>query len=147
MPVDAGLIPTGELRKVSGTPFDFTSAKTIGQDIAIENQQLQLGGGYDHCWILNGKMGTLRKVASAYDKESGRFLEVLTTEPGMQFYTGNFLDGSLTNPKGGTYDKRSGFCFETQHYPDSPNQPDFPSTRLDPGETYTTTTIFKFSIK
>jgi aldose 1-epimerase len=148
LPVDAGLIPTGELRNVSGTPFDFTQAKAIGKDINQENNQLKLGGGYDHCWVLNGEKGTLRKSATAYDPTSGRFLEVFTTEPGIQFYTGNFLDGSLPipgNERG--YGKRSGFCLETQHYPDSPNQPEFPSTRLNPGETYETTTKFKFSTK
>ena len=147
LPVDAGLIPTGELRNVASTPFDFTQAKTIGQDINQENNQLTLGGGYDHCWVLNGDKGTMRTVATAYDSESGRFMEVSTTEPAIQFYTGNFLDGTLPNPQGGTYGQRSGFCLETQHYPDSPNQPEFPSTRLNPGETYETTTKFKFSTK
>ena len=147
IPVDDGLIPTGEIKGVEGTPFDFTQAKAIGRDIDMENQQLKRGGGYDHCWVLNGEKGKLRQVASAYDPASGRLMEVLTTEPAIQFYTGNFLDGSLQNPKGGSYGHRSGFCLETQHYPDSPNQPEFPSTRLNPGETYNTTTVFKFSAK
>lgn len=147
IPVDDGLIPTGEIKGVEGTPFDFTQAKAIGRDIDMENQQLKRGGGYDHCWVLNGEKGKLRQVASAYDPASGRLMEVLTTEPAIQFYTGNFLDGSLQNPKGGSYGHRSGFCLETQHYPDSPNQPQFPSTRLNPGETYNTTTVFKFSAK
>lgn len=147
LPVDAGLIPTGELRSVDGTPFDFKEAKAIGRDIEQENEQLELGGGYDHCWVLNGEMGAMRTVASAYEPESGRFMEIRTTEPGMQFYSGNFLDGTLPNPAGGTYGLRSGFCLETQHYPDSPNQEAFPSVRLNPGETYSTQTIFGFSIK
>lgn len=148
LPVDEGLIPTGEFRSVTESPFDFTNQKAIGQNIDDDNKQIKLGGGYDHCWVLNGENGTLRKVATAYDPVSGRFLEVSTTEPGIQFYTGNFLDGSLPipgNERG--YGKRSGFCLETQHFPDSPNQPNFPSTRLNPGEIYSTTTIFKFSTK
>ncbi|MFC4094949.1 aldose epimerase family protein [Euzebyella saccharophila] len=147
LPVDSGLIPTGEIKGVAGTPFDFTRPKPIGKDIQADNQQLKLGGGYDHCWVLNGKKGHLRKVASAYDPSSGRVMEVSTTEPAIQFYTGNFLDGSLQNPKGGAYGHRSGFCLETQHYPNSPNQPEFPSTRLNPGEIYNTKTVFKFSTK
>ncbi|NJX15702.1 galactose-1-epimerase [Tamlana crocina] len=147
LPVDGTLIPTGEIRKVAGTPFDFTSAKTVGKEINAENKQLELGNGYDHCWVLNGENGNLRLAASAFDKESGRVMEVFSTEPGMQFYTGNFLDGTLAAPSGGTYAKRSGFCFETQHFPDSPNQKDFPSVVLNPGETYTSKTSFKFSVK
>jgi len=147
LPVDAGLIPTGELRNVEGTPFDFTSPKAIGEDIQKDNEQLELGGGYDHCWVLNGEMGVLRIAATAHDPESGRFLEVMTTEPAIQFYTGNFLDGTLPNPHGGTYGLRSAFCLETQHYPDSPNQAAFPSVRLNPGETYSTKTVFKFTTK
>ncbi|XCF07420.1 aldose epimerase family protein [Tamlana crocina] len=147
LPVDGTLIPTGEIRKVAGTPFDFNSAKTVGKEINAENEQLELGNGYDHCWVLNGEKGNLRLSASAFDKESGRFMEVFSTEPGMQFYTGNFLDGTLSTPSGGVYAKRSGFCFETQHFPDSPNQKDFPSVVLKPGETYTSKTSFKFSVK
>ncbi|WP_053975826.1 aldose epimerase family protein [Mangrovimonas xylaniphaga] len=147
LPVDATLIPTGEIRSVEGTPFDFRTVKTIGKDIEADNEQLTLGKGYDHCWILNGEAGSLRKVGSAFDATSGRFMEVFTDEPGMQFYTGNFLDGTLPMPNGGTYGHRTGFCLETQHYPDSPNQPEFPSTVLQPKETYTTTTIYKFSTK
>lgn len=147
LPVDGTLIPTGEIKKVVGTPFDFTSAKTVGKEINAENKQLELGKGYDHCWVLNGEKGNLRFAASAFDKESGRLMEVFSTEPGIQFYTGNFLDGTLLTPSGGVYAHRTGFCLETQHYPDSPNQKDFPSVVLNPGETYTSKTSFKFSVK
>lgn len=147
LPVDEGLIPTGELKNVEGTPFDFKSAKKVGKDISEGNEQLQRGGGYDHCWVLNGKTDELRLVATAYDNESGRLMEVLSTEPAIQFYTGNFLDGSLKNPAGGTYGHRSGFCLETQHYPDSPNHPNFPSTVLRPGETFQSKTTYRFSAK
>ncbi|ULC60730.1 galactose mutarotase [Flaviramulus sp. BrNp1-15] len=147
LPVDSGLIPTGEIRNVKGSPFDFTSVKKIGKEIEADNEQLKLGGGYDHCWVLNGKKGNMRFVASAYDETSGRFMEVFSEEPGMQLYTGNFLDGSLPIPNGGTYNKRTGFCLETQHYPDSPNQKEFPTTTLKPGEIYSTKTTYKFSTK
>ncbi|WP_419214087.1 aldose epimerase family protein [Maribacter sp. X9] len=147
IPVDSGLIPTGELRPVEGTPFDFREAKLIGNDIDADNEQIKLGGGYDHCWVLNSQSAGYRSVASAYHPETGRNLEVLTDEPGIQFYTGNFLDGTLPAPNGGTYAQRSGFCLETQHYPDSPNQPEFPSVTLEPGDTYSTKTTFKFSTK
>ena len=148
LPVDAGLIPTGELTPVAGTPFDFNKPKAIGAEINAENDQLKKGMGYDHCWILNGTGGEMKLAATALDPESGRFLEVMTTEPAIQFYTGNFLDGTLTQKGGnGTYAYRSGFCLETQHYPDSPNQADFPSTVLNPGEKYETTTTFKFSVQ
>lgn len=145
LPVDAGLIPTGELRSVEGTPFDFREAKPVGLDISAENEQLQLGGGYDHCWVLNGE--GFRNIASVYHPGTGRYLEVFSDEPGVQFYTGNFLDGTLPAPNNGTYGKRSGLCLETQHYPDSPNQPDFPSVVLNPGEKYETRTTFKLSTK
>ncbi|WBL23782.1 aldose epimerase family protein [Zunongwangia sp. HRR-M8] len=148
LPVDETLIPTGELRKVEGTPFDFTEAKKVGKEIETENEQLQLGKGYDHCWVLNDQSENMHFAASAYDPESGRFLEVSTTEPGIQFYTGNFLDGTLPRQGGeGTYAQRSGFCLETQHYPDSPNQEKFPSVVLNPGEKYNSKTTFKFSVK
>ena len=147
LPVDNRLIPTGEIRNVKGTPFDFTSIKKIGKEIEVDNEQLKLGGGYDHCWVLNGEKGNMRFVASAHDEISGRFMEVFSEEPGMQLYTGNFLDGSLPIPNGGTYKKRTGFCLETQHYPDSPNQKKFPTTTLKPGETYSTKTTYKFSTK
>ncbi len=147
LPVDSGLIPTGELRPVESTPFDFREPKTVGQNISEENEQLELGGGYDHCWVLNDQQAGFRKVASAYHPTSGRFLEVSTDEPGIQFYTGNFLDGTLPAPNNGTYAKRSGLCLETQHYPDSPNQTEFPSVVLNPGEKYTSKTTFKLSTK
>ncbi|MBL87541.1 MAG: galactose-1-epimerase [Winogradskyella sp.] len=147
LPVDKTLIPTGEIRNVEGTPFDFTSAKKIGKDINANNEQLKRGKGYDHCWVLNGEKGNMRLVASAYDESSGRFMEIYSEEPAIQFYTGNFLDGTLPIPDGGTYAHRTGFCLETQHYPDSPNQAEFPSTALQPGETYSTKTTFKFLVK
>jgi aldose 1-epimerase len=147
LPVDSGLIPTGELRPVEGTPFDFREPKTVGQDISEENEQLKLGGGYDHCWVLNDQQAGFRKVASAYHPGTGRFLEVSTDEPGIQFYTGNFLDGTLPAPNNGTYANRSGLCLETQHYPDSPNQEEFPSVVLNPGEKYVTKTTFKLTTK
>jgi len=147
LPVNSTLIPTGELREVEGTPFDFREAKLISTDINADNEQLKIAGGYDHCWVLNDQ-GSMRKVASAYHKTSGRFMEVMTDEPAIQFYTGNFLDGTLPQ-RGGKkmYAQRTGFCMETQHYPDSPNQAEFPTTVLNPGETYNTTTVFKFSTK
>lgn len=147
IPVDNGLIPTGELKPVEGTPFDFRQGKVIGKDINADNKQIELGGGFDHCWVLNDQGAGYRSIATAYHPTTGRRLEVLTDEPGIQFYTGNFLDGTLPAPNGGTYAKRSGFCFETQHYPDSPNHPEFPSVTLEPGDSYTTKTTFKFSTK
>jgi aldose 1-epimerase len=150
LPVDATLIPTGELKNVEGTPFDFRVAKYVGRDIVKENEdeQLKRGLGFDHCWVLNEPNSGVRFAASAYHPESGRLLEVFTDEPGIQFYTGNFLDGTLTQKGGvGTYGKRSGFCLETQHFPDSPNHDNFPSVALAPGEKYTSKTSFKFSIK
>jgi aldose 1-epimerase len=146
-PVDAGLIPTGELRSVTGTPFDFKSATAIGARIENADEQLKLGGGYDHNWVLNGKMGQLRQAARVSEPTTGRGLEVWTTEPGIQFYTGNFLDGTLTGKGGKVYQKRYGFCLETQHFPDSPNQPKFPSTVLKKGARYRTTTIYKFTVQ
>lgn len=146
LPVDATLIPTGEIRGVEGTPFDFRLAKHIGKEISVENEQLKRGQGYDHCWVLNGNKGTMRFAASAYDETSGRLMEIFSEEPAIQFYTGNFLDATLPMPNGATYAHRTGFCLETQHYPDAPNQQSFPSTVLEPGETYKTKTIFKFSI-
>ncbi|TWT52770.1 Aldose 1-epimerase precursor [Rubripirellula amarantea] len=146
-PIDEGSIPTGELPPVAGTPFDFTTAKPIGRDIGIENQQLAFGMGYDHNWVLDkeGKEGELTLAARVYEPKSGRVMEVQTTEPGVQFYCGNFLDGRLKGKSGKPYVQRGGFCLETQHYPDSPNQPNFPSTILRPGEVYDTQTIFTFS--
>ncbi|MBA4746031.1 MAG: galactose mutarotase [Muricauda sp.] len=147
LPVDGGLIPTGEFREVAGTPFDFKEPKSIGEEIEADNEQLDLGGGYDHCWVLNEGEEDFGLAASAYHPNTGRLLEVYTNEPGMQFYSGNFLDGTLPAKDGGAYGKRSGFCLETQHYPDSPNQANFPSVRLNPGETYSTRTMFKLSTK
>jgi aldose 1-epimerase len=146
LPVDKGLIPTGKMTAVKGTPFDFKTATVIGARINAKDQQLQLGEGYDHCWVLNNK-GSLRSVAVLSDSVSGRVMEVLTTEPGIQFYSGNFLNGKSTGKGGVAYARRSALCLETQHYPDSPNKPSFPTTVLSPGETYTTTTIYKFSSK
>ncbi len=147
VPVDADLIPTGKLDDVTNTPFDFRQAKAIGKEIEVENDQLKKGLGYDHCWVLNNQDKGFRFAASAYDPTSGRLLEVFTDEPGIQLYTGNFLDGTLPTRDGKTYAHRTGFCLETEHYPDSPNQKDFPSTELKPGETYKTKTSFKFSTK
>lgn len=147
LPVDDGLIPTGEIRPVSGTPFDFTQPKPIGEEIDAADEQLAIAGGYDHCWVLNDAEAGFRQFATVVHPATGRKLEVATDEPGVQFYTGNFLDGSLPAKGGGTYGKRSGFCLETQHYPDSPNQEAFPSVRLDPGQTYRSHTRFKLSAK
>jgi len=146
-PVDANLIPTGDLRSVKGTPFDFTTATVIGARIDQDDQQLKLGRGYDHNWVLNGDAsGSLTVAAQAYEPRSGRLLEVSTTEPGLQFYTGNFLDG-IQGKQGKVYNRRYAFCLETQHFPDSPNHPNFPSTVLKPGQHYQTTTVYKFSTK
>lgn len=147
IPVNSALIPTGEIRDVTDTPFDFRKQKPIGKDIENENDQLKKGLGFDHCWVLNNQNQGVRLAATAYHPLNGRYLEVFTDEPGIQLYTGNFLDGTLPAKGGGNYGYRSGFCLETQHYPDSPNQPDFPSVVLNPGERYNSKTIFKFSIK
>ncbi|MFP4091826.1 MAG: aldose epimerase family protein [Cyclobacteriaceae bacterium] len=146
LPVDSTLIPTGELRPVDNTPFDFTDPKLVSKDINAENRQLEIAGGYDHCWVLNREGEDLSLAATLFHEKSGRFLEVYTTEPGIQFYSGNFLDGTLEG-KGNQYAFRSGLCLETQHYPDSPNQPDFPSVALNPGEKYSSTTEMRFSTK
>ena len=145
LPVDETLIPTGRVQDVKGTPFDFTSFKRIGTDLAKKDRQLEYGNGYDHCWILDDADGSLRKVATLRHPKNGRKLEVLTTEPGLQFYSGNFLDGKNIGKGGYAYQFRDGLCLETQHYPDSPNQPLFPSVVLRPGETYRTTTVYRFS--
>ena len=144
-PVDQGLIPTGELRDVAGTPFDFTTAKPIGRDIGQENEQLTFGGGYDHNWVLDKGDDGMTLAARVHEPTTGRTLEIRTMEPGIQFYCGNFLDGRLKGKAGKPYVHRGGFCLETQHYPDSPNQDNFPSTILKPGDEYKTTTVFKFS--
>jgi aldose 1-epimerase len=145
-PVDSGLIPTGELRSVKGTPFDFTQLTAIGARVNHDDEQLKFGRGYDHNWVLNGKAGTLRQAVRVVEPSTGRVMEVLTSEPGVQFYIGNFLDGSLTGKGGKVYKQRFGFCLETQHFPDSPNKANFPSTVLKKGGRYQTTTIYKFSI-
>lgn len=146
-PVDSGLIPTGELRSVKGTPMDFNQSTVIGERIDQQDEQLTLGKGYDHNWVLNNNTGRLALVARVYEPGSGRVMEVATTEPGLQFYSGNFLDGSITGKAGQVYRQRYGFCLETQHSPDSPNKPAFPSTVLKPGQTYRTTTIYKFLVR
>ena len=146
-PVDSTLIPTGELRSVAGTPFDFRQATPIGARIDAADEQLRFGGGYDHNFVLNRQSGDLTLAARAVDPASGRVLEVRTTEPGVQFYTGNFLDGTIVGKGGQRYARRTGFCLETQHFPDSPNQPSFPMTVLEPGQTYQTTTVFALSVQ
>ena len=148
-PVDPSLIPTGELATVEDTPFDFTTPKLIGRDIGKDHPQLKHGGGFDHNWVLeksNNQTG-LTLAARVYEPSSGRVMSIHTTEPGIQFYSGNFLDGRLVGKSGQKYVHRGGFCLETQHFPDSPNQPTFPSTILKPGEEYKSTTTFSFSTK
>jgi aldose 1-epimerase len=147
-PVDASMIPTGELRDVTGTPFDFRRPAAIGARLNQADEQLELGAGYDHNWVLDrGSDGGPAPAATAYEPCSGRLLEILTTEPGIQFYTANSLDGTLVGKSGRPYTRRSGFCFETEHFPDSPNKPGFPSVTLEPGETYSTTTVFRLSAR
>ena len=146
VPIDAGSIPLGPLAAVAGTPFDFRTPATIGARIGEPHEQLLHGGGYDHCFVLNGPApGQLSRAARVREPGSGRVLELFTQEPGVQFYSGNFLDGSLAG-KGKVYGHRSGFCLEPQHFPDSPNQPAFPNTILRPGEVYATESRFKFSV-
>jgi aldose 1-epimerase len=146
-PVDETLIPTGAIDPVAGTPFDFRRPHAIGERIREDHEQLVFGRGYDHNWVLDRPAGDTRlmEAAALRDPASGRALKVWTTEPGIQFYSGNFLDGTLYGTSGRSYRQGDGLALETQHYPDSPNKPDFPSTRLDPGETYDTTTIYSFS--
>ena len=146
-PTDQGSIPTGELRAVQGTPFDFLKPTKIGERIDGTDQQLVFGGGYDHNWVLNGRAGVLRQAATVYEPTSGRVMQVWTTEPGIQFYTANFLDGTLTGKSGKIYQKRNALCLETQHYPDSPNKPKFPTTTLRKGATHKSTTIYRFSAR
>ncbi len=146
-PVDAGLIPTGELPGVAGTPFDFRTSTKIGARINEPNEQLQRGGGYDHNWVLNGKNGVEKVAAKLYDPKTGRVLTVTTTEPGVQFYSGNMIAGPLHGKDGGTYVKNSALCLETQHFPDSPNHPSFPTTELKPGQTLHSSTTFTFSVQ
>ena len=145
-PVSEELIPTGEIRPVENTPMDFTETKTMGDGINSDYQQIQYGNGFDHNWVLNkAERGKLTLAATVYEPTTGRKMEVYTTEPGMQFYAGNFLDGTDVGKNDLAYEQRTGFCLETQHFPDSPNQAHFPSPVLKPGETYTQTTIYKFS--
>ncbi len=146
-PVDKGLIPTGKLMPVKGTAFDFTKPEVIGKRIDAQEEQITIGKGYDHNFALNSGGGKLALAARATDPTSGRVLEVLTDQPGVQLYTGNFLDGSKIGKSGKPYPRRAGFCLETQHFPDSPNKPSFPTTVLKKGEQYKTTTVFKFSAK
>ncbi len=144
-PVDEGLIPTGELRSVADTPMNFTQAIPIGARINQNYEQLTLAGGYDHNFVLRNGNRASNLAARVYEPTSGRTLEILTTQPGMQFYSGNFLDGSIVGKRGRVYERHAGCCLETQHFPDSPNHPDFPSTILRPGERYEHLTVFRFS--
>lgn len=148
LPVDSTLIPTGELRPVVGTVFDFTNFTTIGDRINNEaEEQIKFGKGYDHCWVLTASGAKLFTAAALLESLSGRRMDVFTTEPAIQFYSGNFLDGTVKGKGGVVYEHRTGLCLETEHYPDSPNQPKFPSTVLQPGETYHSTTIYKLSVQ
>lgn len=147
LPINERSIPTGEIAPVKGTPMDFTSPMKIGSRVNEDYEQLVMGNGYDHCWVINKEKDGLELCATVYCEETGRFMEVFTTEPGVQLYIGNFLNGSQVGKSGAAYQHRSGLCLETQHYPDSPNQPGFPSTVLRPGEEYNTRTVFRFSVK
>jgi len=144
-PVDAALIPTGELARVDGTAFDFRTATPIGDRIDADDRQLRYGKGYDHNFVVLGTPGTLRLAARVRDPESGRTMEVLTTEPGIQFYSGNFLDGTLVGKGGATYGHRAGLCLETQHFPDSPHHVNFPTSVLRPGQAFRSETIYRFA--
>jgi aldose 1-epimerase len=148
-PVDAGLIPTGELKSVDATPFDFRKPTAVGERINANDDQLHLGHGYDHNWVLDkdNDSGKLSEAAEVYDPSSGRVLKVLTDQPGIQFYSGNFLDGSIKGKGGKPDELHAALCLETQRFPDSPNHPDFPSTELKPGQTYHSTTVFRFSAR
>jgi len=145
LPVDSGLIPTGELRPVAGTPLDFREPVAIGARIESDDDQMKLGRGYDHCYVLNKNGEGMVLAAKVREPKTGRVMEVLTTEPAIQFYTGNFLDGSVKGKGGKVYGRRWAFCLETQHYPDSPNQPRFPSVVVKAGGQYKTTTVYRFS--
>ena len=142
---DAAAIPTGEIATVEGTPFDFRKGTKIGARIGEKNDQLTYGRGYDHNWVVRGKAGKLRPAARVVAAKSGRVLTVETTEPGIQFYSGNFLDGTLVGKSGVAYGQRSGLCLETQAFPDAPNHANFPSTELKPGEVYASVTTWEFS--
>jgi aldose 1-epimerase len=145
-PVDATLIPTGELRSVAGTPFDFRTPRTVGERIEAQDEQLQRGHGYDHNWVLNKPTAGMTLAAVVTEPKSGRSLEVRTTQPGVQFYTGNFMNGKPLEEGGSVYPRRAGLCLETQHFPDSPNQPTFPGTILHPGETFLQKTLFSLRV-
>jgi len=145
-PVDANLIPTGRLAPVEKTPFDFRKLTAVGARISEDNEQLKLARGYDQNWVLNNE-GKFAGVVELYEPTTGRVLEIWTDQPGSQFYTGNFLDGTLTGKAGRVYKFRYGLAFETQHFPDSPNHPNFPSTELKPGQRYETVTVYKFSAR
>lgn len=147
VPVNSVLIPTGELTEVAGTPMDFRQPTPVGARIGQEYPQLVYGIGYDHCWVLNKEGDALTLAATVHEPTSGRLMEVRTTEPAVQFYSGNFLDGTLTGKGGAVYEQRTGLCLETEHFPDSPNQPNFPSTELNPDEAYQTSTVYKFSVQ
>lgn len=146
LPTDAGAIPTGEMRNVAGTPFDFLKETAIGTHINDEEEQVKIGNGFDHTWVINGLMG-LRQAATVFEPTTGRVMEVWTTEPGVQFYTGNYLDGTAIGKSGKPYQRRNGFCLETQHYPDSPNHPKFPTTTLKKGQTFNSTTVYRFTTR
>lgn len=146
-PVDSGLIPTGELKPVESTPFDFRKPTEVGARISANDEQLHLGHGYDHNWVLDSGGGRLAEAAELYDPGSGRALKVLTDQPGIQFYSGNFLNGSIKGKGGKTYQLHAALCLETQHFPDSPNHPDFSTTELKPGDTYHTVTVYSFSVR
>jgi len=146
-PVDSGLIPTGQLKSVAGTPFDFLKIHAVGESINADDEQIRLGHGYDHNFVIDGGGKELTQAAEVYDPASGRVLEVLTTEPAVQFYTSNFLDGSIKGKGGVAYPRNGALCLETQHFPDSPNHPDFPTTVLRPGSEFHSTTIFRFSVR
>jgi len=146
-PVDATLIPTGELRSVDGTAMDFRRPKRIGESINNDDQQLRHAGGYDHNWVLRRPGGGVSLAARLRERNTGRIMEVLTTEPGLQFYSGNFLDGTISGKRGIAYAHRNGLCLETQHFPDAPNHSAFPSTELYPGSTYSSTTVYRFLVE
>jgi aldose 1-epimerase len=146
-PVDAGLIPMGELKSVAGTPFDFRKATAIGARINADDEQLHRGRGYDHNWVLDSGGGKLTEAAELYDAGSGRVLKVLTDQPGIQFYSGNFLDGSIKGKGGKPDELHAALCLETQHFPDSPNHSDFPTTELKAGARYHTVTVYSLSAR
>jgi aldose 1-epimerase len=146
-PVDKGLIPTGQIESVANTPMDFRTPMAIGAHIDDQNEQLGFGKGYDHNWVLRGGAGKVRKVAELYEAGSGRLMSVFTDQPGLQFYSGNFLDGSAKGKNGVAYNRRCGLCLEAQAFPDTPNKPQFPPVTLRPGQKYRQTTIYQFSTK